>query len=100
MRLTKEDKALVYKILAVGAPSCQDLTTLRQENKHALAIAKTMCNAKAKRRHELLDGLTPVLALVDELAESSFRYAVHATPMAKLNVWFFCSSGLNRTQPS
>jgi hypothetical protein len=87
---------LVYKIIAVGAPAYQDLTTLRHENKRALAIAKMMYNAKAKRRHELLDGLTPILALVDEFAKSSFRYAVHCNTNGKVEHLVFL---LIRTQP-
>lgn len=80
---------MLYKIIVAGALARQVLTALCQRNKHTLAIAKMVYNAKAKRRRKLLDGRSSIHALVDELAKSSFRYTVHCNTNGMVELLFF-----------
>ncbi|BBM98273.1 hypothetical protein Mp_1g12150 [Marchantia polymorpha subsp. ruderalis] len=75
-RLTKEVQHTVNKSLAAGVPARPILTSLRQHDSNSLAVASTIYNAKAKRRHEKLAGHTPIQALLDELRQGQFKHVV------------------------
>ena len=59
-------------MIAADLPARQVLRSLHHENPVFLAIARTIYNAKSKRRRVILDSKTPIQALMDELEYDKF----------------------------
>ena len=76
-------------MIAAGVPARQLLTSLRQEDPASLAIARTIYNAKSKRRRVILDGRTPIQALMDELESDEFYRALECSGDGSVKRLFF-----------
>ncbi|PTQ46629.1 hypothetical protein MARPO_0010s0039 [Marchantia polymorpha] len=88
-RLSEATAQSVKQLAFAGVAPRQILSTLRAEDPSLFAISKTVYNAKAKQRFEVLAGRSPIQALLDELQGSNYRFNVECNSCGNVQRLFF-----------
>ncbi|OAE32239.1 hypothetical protein AXG93_1089s1040 [Marchantia polymorpha subsp. ruderalis] len=88
-RLSEAAAQSVKQLAFAGVAPRQILSTLRAEDPSLFAISKTVYNAKAKQRFEVLAGRSPIQALLDELQGSNYRFNVECNSCGNVQRLFF-----------
>ena len=88
-RLCTEAEQTIKQLVSVGVAPRQILAALRSEHPSALVTAKTVYNAKAQQRREVLAGRSPIQALLDKLKESNYQHTVECNANGNVQRLFF-----------